>query len=486
MSPKGWVPPAPADRERLPPEQVFDAGLLNHHISNTAYPIAHDRTFAPYRIREADQRAVIRDAFADIRDLGLYVHIPFCETRCAFCEYTVVRREESELAREYVDALLGELELWDAEIELGSRRFHGLDLGGGTPTFLPLEQIARVLEAVRRKVHFRSGDVSIETTPRIAAREPDKIAGLPRLGIDRISMGVQVSETKLLADLGRADNGVAEQRRAAENILGAGFRRFNVDLMYGFANQTLDGWRATLEHAIRLGPDAITLYRMRYKLTRISHQAGAVTLEHVRPLAELAKRVLGDAGFAANPGKTTLSRIPGDVGTSSYLAQRVRAGMPYLGLGLGAQSYSHTTLSYNDGAVGKNLTPYLRSVARGRLPLQDLYDLPLAHAMGKMCAVSFYFGEIDLAAFSAKFGLELEQAFPSEVAFAKGRGLMTQTARSLALTPLGAHSVNGVIALFFAPSIQRYLVERDPSAAGDFVRQRNLALRVAGPEAAGV
>lgn len=483
----GWVDPAPEDARRAAPERVFEAGLANHHVSNTAYPIAHERTFAPYRVREAEQREVAVRAFAGIDDLCLYVHVPFCDTRCAFCEYTVVKREEAERATSYVDALLGELSLWDAALELGRRRFHGLDLGGGTPTWLPLGEIARVVAAVRERVRLAPGaNVSIETTPRIAAREPDKIAGLPALGIGRISMGVQVAEQKLLGALGRAENGVAEQRRAAEHIRGAGFARFNVDLMYGFAGQSLEGWRATLEHAISLGPDAITLYRMRYKLTRISHQAGEVTLDRVRAMAELAKQVLGDAGFAANPGKTTLSRLPGDVGTSSYLARRVRDGMPYLGIGLGAQSYSHTTLSYNDGAVGKNLAPYLRSVSRGRLPLQDLYLLPRAQAMAKMCAVSFYFGEIDRRAFSQKFGVELAEAFPDEVELVLRRGLMRWTERALSLTPEGAAHVNGVIALFFAPSVQSYLLGRDPERAEDFLRSRRVALRVAGAEASGV
>ena len=102
------------------------------------------------------------------------------------------------------------------------------------------------------------------------------------------------------------------------------------------------------------------------------------------------------------------------MGTSSYLAHRVMEGMPYLGLGLGAQSFTHTTISYNDGAVGKNLLPYHRSIEARRLPLQDLYDLPLRQMMGKMCAVSFYFGEIQTRKpFRAKFGVDLEDAFPA-------------------------------------------------------------------------
>jgi len=482
-----FAPPTPADQRRAPPELVFEAGLRNHHVSNTAYPIDHERTLAPYRVAKRDERRVAVGGFAGVGDLCLYVHVPFCEARCAFCEYTVVRREEAERARSYVDALIAELGLWDAELDLGSRRFHGLDLGGGTPTWLPLEELARILAALRERVVLEPGaTASIETTPRIAALEPEKIAGLRRLGIPRISMGVQVAESSLLGALGRGAHGVREQIRAAEHIHAAGFSRFNVDLMYGFAGQTLDGWRATLEHAVSMAPDAITLYRMRYKLTRISHQAAEVGLDRVRAMAELAKQLLGDAGFHANPGKTTLSRIAGDVGTSSYLARRVTQGMPYLGLGLGAQSYTHATLSYAEGAVGKNLTPYLRSVAAGRLPLQDLYRLPLAHSMAKMCAVSFYFGEIDRGAFAAKFGVDLVEAFPSEIDFLLGRGLMEWTERSFCLTPAGAANVNGVIALFFAPSVQAYLLERDPNATEAFAHQRRRALKVAGAEAPGV
>jgi oxygen-independent coproporphyrinogen-3 oxidase len=127
--------------------------------------------------------------------------------------------------------------------------------------------------------------------------------------------------------------------------------------------------------------------------------------------------------------------------------------------------------------------PYQRSLAAGRLPLQDVYDLPARQMMGKFCAVSFYFGEIHREAFRAKFGVGLEQAFADEVDFVLRRGLMEQAAETLRLTPEGAMHVNGVIALFFAPSIQQYLIERDPEDAEDMHRNQVQALRVAGEAA---
>jgi len=482
MTRRRWVAPSPADAERLPPDVVFAAGERNHHISNTAYPIAHGTTWAPYRLTRAAHRAVVEEALRAIDDLCLYLHIPFCETRCAYCEYTVVNREESSQTDSYMDRLERELDLY-ADLLGTRRRLHGLDVGGGTPTFVAAERIARLLERVHARFDRAPGyGVSIETTPKIAAAEPDKLAALRRAGIDRISLGVQVVQPDLLRVLNRAENGAALHRRAVDHIRAAGFTRLNVDLMYGFADQSLESWRATVEHALALAPEYVTLYRMRYKLTRISHQASRVVLDEVRAQAALAKELLRAAGFTAAVGKNTWSRLPDDHGTSAYLTRRVIDGMPYLGLGLGAQSFSHTTIAYNDGAVGKNLGPYLRSVDAGRLPIQDLYDLPLTQMAAKFVAVSFYFGGIDAAAFAAKFGLPLAEAFPAELAFVEREGLMRwEPDGRLQLTERGAAHSHGVIALFFAPSVQRHLVSLEEPAGDELVdaRQRPRGPRLA-------
>ncbi len=477
--------PAAADRTRLPPEDVFAAGERNHHISNTAYPIAHDLTWRPYRVARAEQRAVVERAWSGIDDLCLYAHIPFCEVRCSFCEYTVVGQKELEHTEAYMDRLEQELELYRPIV---SGTLHGFDIGGGTPSFVDARRITRLVEKVHgmfrlappdpARMHPSGYGISIETTPKLAAADRDKLRAYRAAGIARISMGIQVIQPDLLRVLNRSENGVEQHSRAVENIRAAGFERLNVDVMYGFADQSLESWRATLAHAIALGPEYITLYRMRYKLTRISHQANRVQLEAVRAQAALSKQMLGEAGYTARPGKNTYSRLP-EAGTSEYLTRRVVEGMPYLGVGLGAQSFTHTTISYGDGSVGKNLPPYFRSVDAGRLPLQDLYELPATQMMAKFVAVAFYFGEIDRAAFHAKFGVSVDDAFPDEVAFVKARGLMVDDGRTLGLTAEGARHFNGVIALFFAPSVQRYLVERDPEQAEDMHRNRKLALTVA-------
>ena len=316
--------------------------------------------------------------------------------------------------------------------------------------------------------------ISIETTPRIAAEEADKMRAYRQIGIERISMGIQVIQPDLLRILNRDAHGVEHHFRAVENIRAAGFDNFNVDLMYGFANQSLESWQATVEHALALDPEAITLYRMRYKLTRISDQADQVTIDQVRILSRWAKRRLKEAGYLSNPGKNTYCRVPQDTGTSDYISKRVVLGMPYLGLGLGAQTFTDTTISYNDGAVAKNLMPYFRSVDAGQLPLQDLYELPLVHMMAKMICVSFYFGEIHRGAFQRKFERTLEEAYPAEIAFAIEQGLMEWKPDTLSMTSLGEDHFSGLCALFHAPSVKSYLLDYQ----GDMSQDRRLALRV--------
>ncbi len=455
-----WHSPSQGDGQRYAPAEVFAAGLRHHHIANTAYPIHHSQTMKPYRVHRGEFESVAARAWQGVEELGLYVHVPFCQGRCAFCEYTVIDSADNQKYEErYFDLLLAEMELYRAL--LGPKTLIGFDIGGGTPALVRVENIERVVRAARSAFRFRPGVViSIETTPSIAAKQPEKIAALRHMGIERISMGVQTTQLALANKIGREYKGFASLQRAASHIRAAGFSRFNIDLMYGFAGQSVDDWRGSVEKSLELDSDYITLYQMRYKGTKLQAQANEVSKETIAEMVAAARARLLAAGYAATPGKNTYSRIPGDVGASDYLTHRVIRGTPYLGLGLGAQSLTHTTLAYNQGAASKTIPPYERAVQAGQLPIQDLYDLPLVASMAKMISVSFYFGEINLDYFERKFGTPLEAQFPQEVAFVLERGLMEYRNGCLGLTDDGVKAYNGVIALFYAPAVKAHLLQR--------------------------
>lgn len=457
-----WHHPAQADQQHYPPREIFEAGLRHHHLANTAYPINHNWTMKPYRVRRRDFEAITAAAWADIEEMGLYVHIPFCQARCNFCEYTVINPADNAHSEDgYFDLLLWELAHYQSLLNTRRKILTGFDIGGGTPALAKVENIARVVEAAKAAFQFQPGmQISLETTPLIAANEPKKIAAFRQMGLERISMGVQVTQLSLAKKLGRQYKGFGGLQEAVRNIRAAGFEKFNIDLMYGFAGQSVDDWRDSVEKGLELEADYITLYRMRYKGTGLQAQAAQVSKEVVTEMASTANQLLHEAGYIAPPGKNTYSRLPNDTGTSDYLTNRVVKGTPYLGLGLGAQSLSHQTLAYNRGAGPKSIAPYQKEVHRGRLPIQDLYNMALPVSMAKFISVSFYFGEINRLYFARKFGTTLEAQFPAEVEFVLTEGLMEYRGDCLSLTPAGVKVYNGVIALFYAPAVKLHLLQR--------------------------
>lgn len=462
-----WHELAPIDQENIPPESVFFTGLRHHHIANTAYPIHHAVTMQPYRASAdmAEQTAI--DDWVGCKRMSLYAHIPFCAARCYYCEYVVVPKEEAEAFEdEYFAALLRELELYRQKIQTDNKTLVGFDIGGGTPSYAKSENIGRLVSAVRQSFRVKPGmTISIETTPIIAAREPEKIRAFRKMGIERISMGIQTTQASLSLAMNREFPGLSVFKQAVNNIRQAGFQRFNIDLMYGFPEQALDSWKATLEHTIALGPEYITLYRVRYKGTRIKEQAAEVTLEEVKNLENIAWGQLKKAGYHCSPGKNTYSHIIRDVGTSDYLTERVIRGTPYLGIGLGAQTMSPHTLSYNLGAATKTMGSYLQAIKENRLPIQDIYHLSKDGAIAKMISVSFYFGQIHRRYFQEKFGVTLEQQFPREIDFVLKHKYMSNVGPYLRLTRKGARHYNGIIALFYAGAVKRYLVDLQHSFA---------------------
>ena len=469
-----WRRPTIADQQYFNPHQIFAAGLRHHHIANTAYPINHNWTMKDYRVPRAEQAGTTALAWQDIDEMCLYVHIPFCQARCNFCEYTVINPADNEKSEElYFDLLLEEFRQYSKLLTTRRKTLVGFDIGGGTPAFAKTQNIARVVKAARSYFQWQPGmEISIETTPLIAAQQPGKMAAFKQMGIDRISMGVQITQLNLAQRLGRQYNGFDNLLEAVHNIRNAGFEKFNIDLMYGFAGQSVADWRDSLRKSLELEPDYITLYQMRYKGTQLQAQAAEVDKQTINQMVATARAVLINAGYHASPGKNTYSRLPNDPGTSDYLTNRVIKGTPYLGLGLGAQSYSDHTLAYNRGAAGKQIAPYRQALETGQLPLQDLYDMPRTVSMAKMISVSFYFGEINRKYFAQKFGVTLEEEYPAEVDFVLSEGLMEYRGDCLGLTLKGVDHYNGVIALFYAPAVKQHLLERPVELSARIPRQR--------------
>ena len=267
--------------------------------------------------------------------LALYVHIPFCETKCPYCDFNTYAGIEA-LMPTYVDALAHEIEGWGtalAKPELSSVFF-----GGGTPSYLPTRDLARLMRAIRGAFNLRSrAEVTLEANPGDTARE--RLASMRRAGFNRISIGVQSLDDDELRLLGRRHS--AEQ--AADAVAAAreaGFDNVSLDLIFGLPNQMVASWEHTLTEAIALGPDHLSAYALTLE-SGTPMEADVAAGHTPEPdsdvggaMYDVTLEVLREAGYEqyeisnwAKPGRESIHNL-------AYWRST-----PYLGVGPGAHSY---------------------------------------------------------------------------------------------------------------------------------------------------
>ncbi|MDO5807381.1 MAG: radical SAM family heme chaperone HemW [Lachnospiraceae bacterium] len=197
------------------------------------------------------------------RELEIYIHIPFCVRKCAYCDF-LSGPADQKTQEQYTDALIREIQAFpDAEQYVVCSVF----IGGGTPSVLSKEAIGRILETVRRKFHFVSetnGDfgsveITIECNPGTAGEE--KLSYYRKIGINRLSLGLQSADNRELVLLGRIHTWEAflETYHAARHV---GFTNINIDLMSGLPGQSVVSWERTLDQVLALEPEHISAYSL--------------------------------------------------------------------------------------------------------------------------------------------------------------------------------------------------------------------------------
>lgn len=436
-------------------QEIFERGIKFHHYCNTAYPL-RPTSLKQYELEDTDEiYKVVKENIESLEEICLYVHIPFCQARCKFCEYVVLNEKPSEeIQNKYVSYLLKEIEMYRKIIK--EKPVVGFDLGGGTPSFISIENLKLITDSINK---FNLKDniyLSVETTPVIAANDFEKIKAIKELGYNRISMGFQTVSEKLLESLGR-EGSTSIYEKAVKNIRQAGFDRLNIDLMYGFLNQSDEDFANTIKYTIALNPEFITLYRNRYKGTSLEAESQGVTLYKINRQYDIAFRLLKEAGYIANNGKNTFSKIPGDLGTSSYLTKRVVDATSYIGFGLGAQSFVGNYLAYNLGCVDHKLDKYFDSIDKNILPINDIANMPIEEVRAKALSVMFYFGYISLKSYKNRFNEDFKEIYKEQIEFLTKNYLMEFIDEdTFMLTDYGAAHLYGIIPLFYS---QRSIVE---------------------------
>ena len=187
--------------------------------------------------------------------ISLYVHIPFCETKCPYCDFNTYAAIEP-LMPSYVAALQSEIALWSDL--LGSPQVHTVFFGGGTPSYIPAGDIRDTLSAIRSAFHLEAdAEVTLEANP--GDFSDGKLAAYLDCGINRLSIGVQSFDDGLLRTLGRRHS-AHDAVQAYNQALDAGFDNVSIDLMYGLPYQGIEQWQHTLQQALELSPTHISMY----------------------------------------------------------------------------------------------------------------------------------------------------------------------------------------------------------------------------------
>lgn len=409
-----------------------------------AYP--HKTAYRPL-----DPPPQLRDVWAGeaIGTLFLYLHVPFCEMRCGFCNLFTRTGAPEELTGAYLDALDRQA---TAVLDAlgGDASFATSAFGGGTPTYLTAPELERLCSIAGRFPGFGAMPLGVETSPATATT--DRLTVLAERGTTRISIGVQ----SFLDDEARAavrPQKRAEVEAALDRIRAVGFPTLNIDLIYGIDGQTPATWMHSLNAALAWRPEEIYLYPL-----------------YVRPLTGLGRRMqdwddqrltLYGIGrdHLLSEGYEQVSmrmfRLPGDTANGTeYCCQT--DGM--VGLGCGARSYTsrlHYSFEYAVGAsqVRSIIDEYVReddfTTARVGLELDD-DERRRRHVVQSLLQAP----GLDRADYRARFGADPLDDFPADLKSFDDRGWLEMSDNALRLTPDGLAHSDAIGPALFSPRVQ--------------------------------
>ncbi len=272
--------------------------------------------------------------------LSLYIHIPWCVRKCPYCDFNSHTASPVLPEQEYVDALLADLDQ-DLHAVYG-RELTSIFFGGGTPSLFSAEALGRLLKGVEQRIPF-ADDIEITLEANPGTFEQEKFVAYRKLGINRLSIGIQSFQQEKLEALGRIHNG-DEAVRAAGMARQAGFDNFNLDLMHGLPDQSLDDALADLRQAIELQPTHISWYQLTLEPNTVFWNQPPVLPEDdtLWDIQEAGQALLAEHGYAqyevsayAQPGKPARHNL-------NYWSFG-----DFIGIGAGA----HGKLSHPDGRI---------------------------------------------------------------------------------------------------------------------------------------
>ena len=371
---------------------------------------------------------------------GLYIHIPFCDHICTYCDFPKLLTKGQRHA-EYIEALIQELKLYQQNV--GFSNLQSIYIGGGTPTALSVEQIQPVFDFLTEQIQMNQiQEFSIEANPENLTRH--KIQYLKAQGVNRFSLGVQTFHESLLKRIGRKHQ-AQEVIQAVANLKQCGIKNINLDLIYAIPGQTLDELRDDLRQVISLEVEHISAYSL------IVEEHTQLYLAYMRDQIELT-----DNEIEAKMYEVTIETLT-EAGYEHYEISNFAKSKPslhnqwywknetYIGVGLGAHGYVKGQRYQNT----RSINTYIELLKDGKLPMIE------SHALTKeeMIEEEMFLGlrllkGVNLKAISDKYDVNIDEIYGKAFEELIQKGYLEQKELNVRLTPSGLLMANEVFEQF--------------------------------------
>ena len=386
--------------------------------------------------------------------LGLYLHIPFCRKRCHFCYFRVYTDKNADEIAGYLDTLVREWELYASRPAVAGRSLQFVYFGGGTPSYLSTRQLDGLVRRLTAVAPWTGAEeITFECEPGTLT-EP-KLAAIRRMGVTRLSLGIEHFDDRVLELNGRAHRS-PEIGRAYAAARALEFPQINIDLIAGMLGDTDELWRECVRKTIDLSPDSVTIYQMELPFnTTISadilREGGArfggqlAAWETRRRWMQEAWDALERAGYHLGSAYTAV-KDPSRVRFVYRDALWQGADLA----GLGVASFGHI-----NGVHMQNVDtwePYSGAVARGELPLARAYRPTREERLIRELVLQLKRGAIRPSYFEEKYETDVLTRFAPQWASLADEGYLQPPARErVALTRPGLLRVDSLLRRFFLP-----------------------------------
>ena len=372
---------------------------------------------------------------------GIYIHIPFCRSRCSYCDFAT-GIYETPLAERYVEALVKEIEEWD---EVSPRPVDTIYFGGGTPSLLSPAQVGAILEIVHARFEVESGaEVTMEMNPGTVTSE--SVREFRQIGINRASFGAQTFDDRELARLGRSHT-AEDTTKTFQVLRDAGFENVSFDLIAGLPGQTVSGWQYNLDRSLALRPEHLSFYLLEV------HE-GTPLAEHIRkgiqprPDDELAAEMyelMLERANAAGYEHYEISNLclPG---YESRHNTKYWIGAPYYGFGCSAHSFDGKDRRWSNE---RDVARYAELIEQEQNPIVEQVKLTPDEVRAEAVFLGMRMMRgVSVEQYQRTFGVDLRTEHKGDLERFKDAGLIEFDGDLLRLTSSGALLSNEVFAVF--------------------------------------